>query len=223
MRIIIVNPNTTGAVTDMLVEEALKVASSGAEIAGVTAAFGVPAIETLAEIATAGHAVVEAFSKAGEADTGIVGGFADPGLAGARELMPYPVTGIGEASIFTACLLGRRFAVLTAGGKTVPTIKSQIENYGLGGRFASVRSVEGSLLAVAGDQASFEDSLVEAAMAAVNVDGAEVVILGGAVFVGMSMRLRDRVAVPLIDPIHAAVMQAETLARLGPTPPRAGR
>ena len=97
MRIVIVNPNTTTAVTAMLVAQARRIASPDVEIAGITAAFGVPAIESPAEAAVAGHAVVQAFAEAGPAEAGIVGAYADPGLAGARALMPYPVTGIGAA------------------------------------------------------------------------------------------------------------------------------
>ncbi len=220
MRIVIVNPNTTATVTTMLVDEARRIASPGVEIDGVTAAFGVPAIETLAEAAVAGHAVVQAFAEAGPADAGIVGAYADPGLPGARALMPYPVTGIGESSMFTACLLGRRFAVLTAGGKNVPAIESQVREHGLGGRFAGVRSVDASLLGVAENQAAFKDAFAAAANAAVEIDGADAVVLGGAVFVGMAARLRDRVPVPLIDPIRAAVVQAEALARSGAVPSR---
>ena len=220
MKIVIVNPNTTKAVTAMLAGQARRIASPGVEIAGITAAFGVPAIESPAEAAVAGHAVVQAFAEAGPAEAGIVGAYADPGLAGARALMPYPVTGIGAASMLTACLLGRRFAVLTAGIKTVTAIESQVREYGLGGRFAGVRPVEGSLLGVAENQAAFEDAFAAAANLAVEIDGADAVILGGAVFVGMAARLRDRVPVPLIDPIDAAVAQAEGLARSAPVPSR---
>ncbi len=221
MRIVIVNPNTTATVTTMLVDEARRIASPGVEIDGVTAAFGVPVIETPAEAAVAGHAVVQAFAEVGPADAGIVGAYTDPGLPGARALMPYPVIGIGESSMFTACLLGRRFAVLTAGGgKTVPAIESQVREHGLGERFAGVRSVDASLLGVAENQAAFEDAFAATANAVVEIDGADAVILGGAVFVGMAARLRDRVPVPLIDPIRAAVAQAEALARSGAVPSR---
>ncbi len=215
MKLLVVNPNTSDVVTDLLVTEARSVADPATRIAGVTAPFGVAAIETPAEAAIAGHAVLQAFAEAGTVDAGIVAAFADPGLAGARSLVPFPVVGIGEASMLTACLLGRRFAVLTAGAGTEPGIRAQVDDYGLAGRFAGVRTIAGSLLGVAADQSAFEDAFADAARTAVESDGAEVVILGGAVFVGMARRMRDRVPVPLIDPIAAAVLQAEGLVNSG--------
>ena len=114
-----------------------------------------------------------------------------------------------------ACRLGDRFAVLTAGQKTVPLIQHQARVYGLGARLAKVRAVDADLLDVLGDQHCFEQAFVDAATLAVEVDRAEAVILGGAAFVGMSQRLKNRVAVPLLDPIECAVRQAEWLAHRG--------
>lgn len=220
MRLVIVNPNTTAAITAMLVAEARQVAGAGTAIAGVTAPFGVAAIESAAEAAIAGHAVAQAFADAGAADAGIVAAFADPGLAGARALMRCPVVGMGEASMLTACALGERFAVVTA-GRTARAIEKQVRDHGLAARFAGVRAIDASLLDVAREQDTFAAAIVHAASEAVAADRADAVILGGAVFVGMAGRVAARVAVPVLDPIRCAVLQAEALARLRLEPARA--
>jgi len=49
MRVVIVNPNTTQAVTDLLVREARAVAAPGIEVLGITADAGVAAIDSLAD------------------------------------------------------------------------------------------------------------------------------------------------------------------------------
>ncbi len=49
------------------------------------------------------------------------------------------------------------------------------------------------------------------------------VILGGAPLTGLAGRIAERVSVPLVDPLCAAVAQAELLARLKPRPARMGR
>lgn len=53
-------------------------------------------------------------------------------------------------------------------------------------------------------------------------DGAETVVLTGAVMAGVPARLQQEVPVPLIDGIACAVQQAELLHRLGHPKPSAG-
>ena len=45
-------------------------------------------------------------------------------------------------------------------------------------------------------------------------DGADVVILGGAPLAGLAEKVRDRIPVPVVDQMAAAVKQAEALAVL---------
>jgi Asp/Glu/hydantoin racemase len=60
------------------------------------------------------------------------------------------------------------------------------------------------------------DALVDACRLAVEQDEADVVILGGAPLAGLAARVADRVPVPLVDGVAAAVRQAEVLAALRP-------
>ena len=53
-------------------------------------------------------------------------------------------------------------------------------------------------------------------------DGADVVILSGAPLAGLAAKVRDRIPVPVVDPVAAAVRQAETLAMLKPRKAVAG-
>jgi allantoin racemase len=56
----------------------------------------------------------------------------------------------------------------------------------------------------------------------VEQDGAEAVILVGAVMVGLPRALEDCVPVPLIEGIGCGVLLAEALVRLGTSKPRLG-
>lgn len=215
MRLVIVNPNITQAVTDLLVRESRAVASAGVEVVGLTAAAGVPAIDTAAEAEAAARTITGELTAAGDADAGIIGGFIDPGLAAARAQLPYPVLGIGEAAMVTACQLGSQFAVVTVGESTAGVIEALVASYALRGRCTAVKAVEGRLRDVIRDQSAFEDACVRAATETIEKNGADTVILGGAMFVGMARRLAPRIAAPVIDPMHAAVLQAESLVRLG--------
>ena len=63
---------------------------------------------------------------------------------------------------------------------------------------------------------SKEDLLVDLASRAAAEDGADVVLLAGAPLAGLAGRVRDRVPVPVIDCVGAAVLQAQALVALAP-------
>src|SRR5467141_1307041 len=56
-----------------------------------------------------------------------------------------------------------------------------------------------------------EELLVKLANRAVTEDDADVVILGGAPLAGLAEKVRDRISVPVVDQMAAAVKQAEAL------------
>lgn len=56
---------------------------------------------------------------------------------------------------------------------------------------------------------------LEAAQHSLTDDGAEVLILAGAVLSGLEVELGDRLAVPVLDPVKCAVAQAQALVQLG--------
>ncbi|MBE7248215.1 MAG: Asp/Glu/hydantoin racemase, partial [Actinomycetospora chiangmaiensis] len=67
-----------------------------------------------------------------------------------------------------------------------------------------------------------EELLVALAGRAVTEDEADVVILAGAPLAGLAPRVADRIPVPVVDPIAAAVKQAEALVALQPRKAQAG-
>ncbi len=213
MRVIIVNPNTSTDVTALLLREARLAAAGGTRVFAVTAQSGVSVVRTVADGRRASDAVAAALAEADtDMDSGIVGGFTEPGLADSRERMAYPLTGLGEASLAEAGRIGDRFSILTADQSTVPGIEALVERHGFAARLASILHTDADLLAVAGDQRAFDSAFLALAAVAAARDGADSVILGGAVFVGMAARIGQRVPVPLIDPVHAAIRRAEALA-----------
>ena len=187
-------------------------AADETEVYAVTARSGVSVVRTVADGQRASDAVVEALVEAGaDMDAGIVGGFTEPGLADARERVEYPLTGLGEASLGEASRVGDRFAILTADETTVPGIEALVEYHGFAARLASVLSTDADLLAVAGDQRAFDSAFLWLATNAAARDGADSIVLGGAVFAGMAGRIKHRIPVPVIDPIHAAIRRVEAL------------
>ncbi len=67
-----------------------------------------------------------------------------------------------------------------------------------------------------------EQLLVELANKTVADHGADVIILAGAPLAGLATKIRERVPVPLVDGIQAAVTMAEGLVRINPRKATAG-
>jgi allantoin racemase len=223
MRILILNPNTTEAVTDLLTAAARAVAASGTELVPVTASRGVPYLATRAEAQIGGAIAIEMLAEHhARADAAIIAAFGDPGLFGARELFDIPVIGMSEAAMLTACMLGRRFAIVTFTAALSGWYRDCIEMHGLSARCCAVRALDQSFGSIAEVQDEKEELLVALASKTVSEDDAEVIILGGAPLAGLAQKIRERVAVPLVDPIGAAVKQAEALVTLAPRKAVAG-
>jgi Asp/Glu/hydantoin racemase len=222
MRILLLNPNTTAAVTDLLFAAGSKAASPGTELIPATAPRGVPYIATRAEAQIGGAIALEMLAEAGSVDAAIIAAFGDPGLFGARELFAFPVVGLAEAAMLTACMVGRRFAIVTFAGALAPWYEECVAMHGLTSRCAGIRTLDGSFQSISEVQAEKEDLLVTLANRAVEQDEADVVILSGAPLSGLAAKVRDRIPVPVIDPVAAAVRQAETLAVLKPRKAIAG-
>ena len=146
--------------------------------------------------------------------TEIVAAFADPGLGGAREIMPIPVIGMAEAAMLTACMLGRRFSIVTFSGALGPWYRECVEYHGLTSRLAAIRFIDAPFGGVETVQIELQEAIVTLCRRTVAEDEADMVVLGGAPLAGLARLIADRVPVPLIDGVEAAVLQAETMVRL---------
>jgi Asp/Glu/hydantoin racemase len=222
MRLLLLNPNTTEAVTGLLLAAGQAVAAPGTVLLPATAPRGVPYIATRAEAVLGGAVALEMLAEARDIDGAIIAAFGDPGLGGARELFDFPVVGMAEAAMLTACMLGRRFSIVTFAQALEPWYREGVEWNGLGHRCAAIRCLEGAFQDIAGVQAEKEALLVDLANRTVAEDGADVVILAGAPLAGLAARVAGRVAVPLVDGVQAAVKQLEALVSLQPRKALAG-
>lgn len=223
MKILVANPNTSAGVTDRLVASGRLVASAGTELIPMTAAYGVPYIATRAEAAIGSTAALDMLAqRRGTVDAAIVAAFGDPGLGGARELFDFPVVGMAEAAMLVACTLGRRFGIVSFSRSLEPWFAEIVAWHGMTGRCAAIRTLDEGFKSIDDVQQEKEDVLVELALATVADDAADVIILAGAPLAGLANRIRDRVPVPLVDGIQAAVVMAEGLVRMNPRKATAG-
>ena len=223
MKILVANPNTSSGVTDRLVAAGKLVASSGTELLPMTAPRGVPYIATRAEAAIGSAVMLEMLAeRRGSFDAAIVAAFGDPGLGGARELFDFPVVGMAEAAMLVACTLGRRFAIVSFAKALEPWFAEIVEWHGMSGRCAAIQMLDSAFADINDVAEEKEQLLVDLANRVVTHNGADVVILAGAPLAGLATKLRERVPVPLVDGIQAAVTMAEGLVRLNPRKATAG-
>jgi allantoin racemase len=223
MKILLLNPNTTPEVTDLLYAAGIRVASPGTELVPATARRGVPYIASRAEAQIGGAIALEMLAEAPtDIDAAIIAAFGDPGLFGARELFAFPVIGLAEAAMLTACMVGQRFSIVTFSRTLAPWYQECVAMHGLDARCAGIRALDEGFQSISDVQSEKEEALVRLANLAVERDGADVVILSGAPLAGLGEKVKNRIPVPAIDPIAAAVRQAETLAVLKPRKAVAG-
>ncbi|MDF2231816.1 aspartate/glutamate racemase family protein [Albimonas sp. CAU 1670] len=217
MKILLVNPNMTQAMTDRLTEVARRAVAPGTEILPLTAPRGFPYISSRAEAQIAGAVALEMIAPhAKTVDAVVIAAFGDPGLDAARELFDLPVTGMAEASMLAACQLGRRFGVVTFAPWLKPWYHASVRDLGLEARFAGLRSAEdidGPVTDVAANMRGILKTLAEKVA---REDEADAVIFGGAPLAGLAAELALELPCVPIDPISAAVTQAEALVRLSP-------
>ncbi len=126
-RILVINPNTSIAVSDVIRRGLAAMAMADVAITVVNAPFGAEAIETPAEACIAAYAVLATLADhRDDADAVVVGAFGDPGLDAARSVMIAPVVGTAAAAFTDAAQDGRRFAVITLGSSMESSIRAAI-------------------------------------------------------------------------------------------------
>ena len=211
MRLLMINPNTSPEITELVVRHARRFASLGTQILGATGRFGARYIVSRAASAVAAHAALDAYAEHGaDAHAVILACFGDPGLAALREMATQPVVGFAEAACLRAAQTGR-FSIVTGGERWGPMLEEFVAAHGLSDKLASVRTVAPSGGDIARDPQGAIALLAQACVEAVHRDGAQCVILGGAGLAGLADAVAPRVPVPLVDPVREAVAAAEAL------------
>ncbi len=217
MKILVINPNTTEAVTDLAMGHIRTIArEAGANpetFTAVTGRFGARYISSRAAAAIAAHAALDAYAAYGEGcDAVYLACFGDPGLLALRELANVPVVGMAEAAMLNAITRGRRVAVVTGGALWKPMLTEFYATLGLSPHLAAIRAIALTGGQIAQDPDAALADLTRACLACAQQDRADVVILGGAALAGLAERIQPDVPIPLICSVaagaHAALAAA---------------
>ena len=218
MRITLINPNTSRAMTAKIAVAAREAAAPDVEVVAVCPEDGPAAIESHYDEAYASVAIAElilADQASGGSDGYVIACFGDPGVDAARELVDVPVVGIAEAAMHVAVLSGRTFGVVTTLSRTLGRAQDLLYRHGF--ERACVAAYGTGIPVLALEHATGEalDEIAGWCERAVQHDRADVIVLGCAGMADLCRRLTERIGVPVVDGVAAAVGLVTTMARMG--------
>lgn len=217
MRLRIINPNTTRAMTLKIGEAARRVAAADTSIVATQPANGPVSIESHFDEAISAVGVVEEV-LAGEqeaTDAYVIACFGDPGLLAARELTRAPVIGIAEAAFHAASLISTRFSVVTTLSRTAIIAEHLLEQYGFRHHCRRVRAAEIPVLDLEENGAAALSRIIEECRRARDEDGIGAIVLGCGGMADLTETISHEVGLPVIEGVTAAVKLAEALVGLG--------
>ena len=215
--LLLINPNTSAHVTDLLARHARALAPAGATLHAVTAPFGEPYIATPAAADTATRAVPAAWAAhlASHPVPGavLVACFGDPGVAVLRAATTVPVLGLAEVAMREADALAAadpagRYAIVTGGAAWGPMLEVLAAQLGLAARLAGVVTMERTGAELLADPPAAEALLLGACQQALALGGVRAIVIGGAALADLAAPLAPRVPVPLIDNVRAGLRAA---------------
>lgn len=216
MKLLLINPNTSEAMTSGIAAAARAVAAPGTTVFATQPTFGPRSIEGHYDEAIAAAGVAEQVRlHGGGADAVVIACFGDPGLDAAREATSAPVIGIAEAAFHAASFLATGFSVVTTMTRTCVIAEHLVHRYGFERRCRGIHGTDIPVLALEDGGAACVDQIEAAAREALARDRSGAIVLGCAGMAALCATLSGRLGVPVIDGVAAAVKFAEALAGLG--------
>lgn len=215
MKLLLINPNTSVATTELMRSIAAETAGVQAEVEACTATRGASKIVDAKMLEAAADAVCDVVTGKDLTpfDGVIISGLGDPGLERLRRRTAVPVTGIAEAAFSEACAGGRRYSVIVTTPGLVSAIAARVADYGHDRHLAGIRLVQPAEDGADASRSALHHALHTACEAAVRDDGAEAIVIGGGPLAAAARALRGQLGVTIVEPVPAAVRLAIARAR----------
>jgi len=217
MRIMVLNPNTSHGMTASIGRAAQAVAGPATEILAVQPEFGPVSIEGFYDeaIAAAGVAARVRASDAQDIQGLALACFGDPGLDAAREALTCPVLGIAEAAFHAASMVSSGFSIVTTMTRTCVIAEHLVVKYGFERQCRGIHGTDVPVLALEAAGDGLQAQLFAACQEALEKDRSDAIVLGCAGMAPLCEALQQRLGVPVIDGVAAAVKLLEALHGLG--------
>ncbi len=211
MKILLINPNTSEFVTHRAVAAAAAAARPSTEIQGVTGQFGAPIINSEADIIIGAYSALDLAAKHSADFDGIALAVSfDTGLAGLREVVSAPVSGMAEASLRAAAATGESIGIISFASRTAPLYLRLARTYVAERKLAGVHCIDGLTEAQLKAPELLKRRLKAEIQLAVRQLRCDTVVLLATAFAGLS----DDVAadVKVIDAVAAMLSELENAA-----------
>jgi Asp/Glu/hydantoin racemase len=137
----------------------------------------------------------------------VIACFSDPGLRRAREVCGRPVFGMAESGLLTALAHGRRFGVISILESSLARHLRYICELGIESRLAGDLPLGLGVLELH-DRAVALDRMRAVGARLRDEQGADVIVLGCAGMAALRRPLEETLAIPVIEPVQAAVSMA---------------
>lgn len=209
VNIVLVNPNTSTAVTaDMVAvarDELTRLNFAG-EVHGLTSPRGVSLIDNPESLAVASEAVAEMVDdvRSLDADAVVLSAFGDPGLRALRDALNVPVAALAESALEEASQRGA-FAIVTSTPALQAHLEALVAAAGREDRYRGIIYTDGDVAMLLRDPAVLTAALQRACTDALARWHVASLIIGGGPLARAAGGVRLPVGVALVDPVRAAV------------------
>jgi len=210
-----------GVLTTELTDCIGKYLNKDTELVSGQISEGPVTIESEYEDAIAAPFVLELCKKAEKegCDAIFINCFADPGVRAAREIVNIPVFGGFEPAMHIALGLGDKIGIVTVLKNIVPLIRGNVAKMHLEHRVSGVRSIDIPVLGLANHE-KMCDALYQECRKAIELEGAEVIVLGCTGMIGVSETVGRKLNeagydVPIVEAGQAALTLLELYAKMG--------
>jgi allantoin racemase len=211
MRLLLANANTSESVTNALATAARAAVSKDTEIFTVTAAHGVPVIQTIEDLEIARLALLEALGDNLDCFDGLIVGVSlDLAVEELRKRWPCPVVGMTGGALSALSRTNRRLGVITFGEGMTALFQQQFPEIDPI-LIETVQSSPANVLTQRHEPVQILQML-QAAAANLAARGAQVILPIGATVAGLASLVHSKV--PVIDPISCASQELERLVRI---------
>jgi len=232
IKILVIVPVLAGFWEELTKKELSKAARADTKIDVVGLKKGPVSIECEYDEVFAALELIEKVKEAERNgyDAVLIGCFTDPCIYAAKEAVKIPVVAPAEASMAISSILGEKFSVILPkiiGRGAYGIVKRQAKTYGFESKLASVRSIKIHVLDFIKMREELKAAILEEAKKAIDLDGADTIILGCGGMIGIAKEVQETIKIPVVDPIMAALKFAEMVVDMKishskiayPTPP----
>ncbi len=207
-RILVINPNSTGAVTRGR-EQALKPLDfeDGPESVCTTLAEGPYGIESQSDVDSVAMPLRRLIESDNRAAAFVIACYSDPGLHVCREGTDRPVFGIAECGVLTAMTRAETFGVIAIAQRSIRRHIRYLRQMGVMDRLAGERPLDMSVAETASGDGTLA-KMIEVGRALRDQSRAGAIVMGCAGMARLRNQREAALGIPVIDPTQAAATMA---------------